>query len=155
MRIEDRGSRIEDRKSRGLLTTDNGQLTTGNREGWTLLALVGFPLLFLALLLWVYPFSSVDLYDYLFRGRMLARYGANTFTQIPQNYSTDPLFDFVAWRRAVTAYGPLLGGPKLAHRTLGWRAPRCVGMGDFFGPTGVGTIYVTNASDTQLADRYA
>ncbi len=82
------------------------------------------------MLLWVYPFSSVDLYDYLFRGRMLARYGANTFTQIPQNYSTDPLFEFVAWRRAVTAYGPLWEGLSwLTARLAGEH--RDAGMGDF------------------------
>ena len=68
-----------------------------------MLALVGFPLLFLALLLRVYPATSVDLYDYLFRGRMLARYQANTFVQVPQDYVLDPLFDYAAWRRAVTA----------------------------------------------------
>jgi hypothetical protein len=84
------------------------------------LALVGFPLLFLALLLWVYPATSVDLYDYLFRGRMAARYEANTFIKVPQDFSADPLFDFVAWRQAVTAYGPLWEGlSRLTARLAG------------------------------------
>src|SRR6185295_14935407 len=91
------------------------------KGGLTLLALIGFPLLFLALLLWVYPATSVDLYDYLFRGRMLARYGANTFIQVPQDYSPDPLFDFVAWRHAVTAYGPVWEG-------LSWLTARLAGQ---------------------------
>jgi hypothetical protein len=91
------------------------------RKGWPpLLALIGFPLLFLALLLFVYPATSVDLYDYLFRGRMAARYGANTFIQTPANFSSDPLFDFVAWRHAVTAYGPLWEG-------LSWLTARIAG----------------------------
>ncbi len=73
----------------------------------TLLVVTLFPLLFVALLLWVQPISSVDLYDYLFRGRMLAHYGANPFTAIPEQFATDPMIDFIGWRKAVTAYGPL------------------------------------------------
>ncbi|MFL5803906.1 MAG: hypothetical protein ACJ8CR_19455, partial [Roseiflexaceae bacterium] len=139
-------------------TTDDRRPTTGGTEapsyrgrwsgGWpTLLALIGFPLLFLALLLWVYPATSVDLYDYLFRGRMLARYGANTFTQIPQDYSPDPLFDFVAWRRAVTAYGPVWEGLSwLTARLAGEH--RVLGVGGVFGAPGVGTVYITSITGT-------
>src|SRR5207249_4734134 len=47
------------------------------RRRWALaLVVIGFPLIFLALLVLVYPATSVDLYDYIFRGRMLARYHA-------------------------------------------------------------------------------
>ena len=59
-------------------------VTSSPRHLVTLIAvLVGFPLIFLALLALVYPTTSVDLYDYMFRGRMLAHYQANTFTQVP------------------------------------------------------------------------
>jgi hypothetical protein len=84
------------------------------------IALIGFPLLFVLLLLPVYPATSVDLFDYLFRGRMAARYAANTFVRVPQDFSSDPLFDFVAWRRAVTAYGPL-------WEALSWLTARLAG----------------------------
>jgi hypothetical protein len=70
-------------------------------------ALIGFPLVFLGLLALVYPTTSVDLYDYMFRGRMLAHYQANTFIKVPIDYKDDPLFWYVAWRKSVTAYGPL------------------------------------------------
>ncbi len=83
-------------------------------------ALVGFPLIFLALLALVYPTTSVDLYDYMFRGRMLARYQANTFTQVPIEFKADPLFWYVAWRKAVTAYGPLWEG-------MSWLTARLAG----------------------------
>jgi hypothetical protein len=90
------------------------------RGSWPLtLIIAGFPLVFLALLLLVYPLTSVDLYDYLFRGRMQVRYGANTFIQIPRNFEHDPLFWYVAWRRAVTAYGPLWEGMS---RLTAWLA---------------------------------
>src|SRR5919108_3166543 len=48
------------------------------------LLIVGFPLFFVALLLLVQPVTSTDVYDYLFRGRMLAHYRANTFVIVPQ-----------------------------------------------------------------------
>lgn len=81
---------------------------------------VGFALAFLALLLLVYPTTSIDLYDYLFRGRMLVRYQANTFVMTPREFSPDPLLTYVAWKRAVTAYGPLWEG-------MSWVAARIAG----------------------------
>jgi hypothetical protein len=88
-------------------------------------ALIGFPLIFLALLALVYPTTSVDLYDYMFRGRMLAQYQANTFTQVPLEFNFDPLFWYVAWRKAVTAYGPLWEGMSwLTARLAGERPGR-------------------------------
>ena len=70
------------------------------------------PVVFAALLLFVYPTTSLDVYDYLFRGRMAVRYSANNFVRVPAEFATDPLiaaqpFRFVPWHRAVTAYGPL------------------------------------------------
>lgn len=84
------------------------------------LALFGFPLLFVALLFWTYPATSIDIYDYVFRGRMLVRYQANTFFLAPLDFNYDPLFGYVAWRRAVTAYGP-------AWEWLSWAAARLAG----------------------------
>jgi hypothetical protein len=90
-------------------------------------ALVGFPLIFLALLALVYPTTSVDLYDYMFRGRMLAHYQANTFIQVPIEFNADPLFWYVAWRKAVTAYGPLWEGMSwLTARLAGEHPDRLV-----------------------------
>jgi hypothetical protein len=110
-------------------------------ERLTMLALIGFPLLFLALLLRVYPATSVDLYDYLFRGRMLARYGANTFVHVPQDFYLDALFDYAAWRRAVTAYGPLWEGLSwLTARLTGERPGAPVMTAQFISP-GLGTVY--------------
>jgi hypothetical protein len=111
------------------------------RERLMMLALLGFPLLFLALLLRVYPATSVDLYDYLFRGRMLARYGANTFVHVPQDFAADPLFDYAAWRQAVTAYGPLWEGLSwLTARLAGERPDAPVMSAPFVSPS-LGTVY--------------
>jgi alpha-1,6-mannosyltransferase len=81
------------------------------------------PLIFIGLLTLTQPATSIDVYDYLFRGRMLARYEANTFVQIPRNFESDPLFDQVAWRNAVTAYGPLWERMSWATSRLAGEAP--------------------------------
>lgn len=99
------------------------------------LALFGLPLLFVAALLLTYPTTSLDLYDYLFRGRMLARYGANTFTAVPQDFPSDPLMSsrptrFIPWSRAVTAYGPLWEG-------MSWLTARLAGERPGPAPTAI------------------
>jgi hypothetical protein len=62
----------------------------------------------LLMLLFTHPTTSLDLYDYLYRGQIAARYGANNFVQSPEDFRTvDQLYWYTAWRRATTAYGPL------------------------------------------------
>ena len=135
----------EDTTDYGLRTTDrsrNTQHATYRLSKWLhTLALVGFPLLFLALLLRVYPATSVDLYDYLFRGRMLARYSANTFIHVPQDFAVDPLFEYAAWRRAVTAYGPLWEGLSWATARLTGERPDAAVMSAPFISPGLGTVF--------------
>ena len=118
------GAVVLARQARDQATKGSGERgisRSPNRMGrWTVAALVGFPLIFLALLALVYPTTSVDLYDYMFRGRMLAHYQANTFIQVPTEFKTDPLFWYVAWRKAVTAYGPLWEG-------MSWLTARLAG----------------------------
>ena len=84
------------------------------------------PLIFVAILLFTQPATSLDLYDYLFRGRMLARYHANTFVQVPRDFESDPLFKQVAWRGAVTAYGPLWEGMSWLTAWLAGEAPGAI-----------------------------
>jgi hypothetical protein len=139
--VEDRGSKIENRKWRMIDPRSSIPHPRWLLDRLTTLVLVGFPLLFLALLLRVYPATSVDLYDYLFRGRMLARYGANTFVQVPQDFLADSLFDYAAWRRAVTAYGPLWEGMSwLTARLVGERPHATIAIARFVSP-GLSTVY--------------
>jgi len=69
--------------------------------------IIGFPIVFVALLILIFPITSTDIYDYLFRGRMLAHHGANPFASTPQTFQSDPFLPYVAWKETVTAYGPL------------------------------------------------
>jgi hypothetical protein len=66
------------------------------------------PLICAALLLFIHPTTSLDVYDYLYRGHMAARYGANNFVQTPEDLrQLDRLYWYTAWRSATSAYGPL------------------------------------------------
>ena len=109
---------------------DSRAESAGRRTPWWLVAIVlGFPLLFLVVLLFVFPVTSVDLYDYMFRGRMLVRYEANTFITTPTDFKSDPLFWYTAWRRSVTAYGPLWEGMSWLTAWLAGEKPGVPGTG--------------------------
>lgn len=113
----------------------------GRRAPWWLAAaVIGFPLIFLGLLALVYPTTSVDLYDYMFRGRMLVRYEANTFISTPTDFKSDPLFWYTAWRRAVTAYGPLWEGLSWLTARLAGEAPGVPGSGSVPGLHGADPV---------------
>jgi hypothetical protein len=132
----------------GALALIRSHETVGKAGGrrWALaLVVIGFPLIFLALLVLVYPTTSVDLYDYIFRGRMLARYHANTFVQVPSEFQKDPLFWFVAWRQAVTAYGPLWEGLSWLTATIAGEVPGRPGAGPM-----PGRFNVAIARDAEL-----
>lgn len=58
-------------------------------------------------LAWAYPVTSTDIFDYLFRSHMLARYGANPYLALPNQFRTDPWFRYIGWPNAPSAYGPL------------------------------------------------
>jgi alpha-1,6-mannosyltransferase len=92
----------------------------GTPRRLTALLILAFPLLFTTLLVFTHPMSSTDVYDYLFRGRMLARYQANPFVQVPWDFRSDALIKYVAWKQAVTSYGPMWEG-------LSWIALRLAG----------------------------
>jgi len=111
------------------------------RTPWWLAGMViGFPLVFLVLLALVYPTTSVDLYDYMFRGRMLVRYQANTFISIPSDFKSDPLFWYTAWRRSVTAYGPLWEGLSWLTARLAGEVPGMPGRGNVPGLHGADPV---------------
>jgi hypothetical protein len=66
--------------------------------GWLAMSLI---------LLGAYPGESLDIFDYLFRGRMLAEYGASPLGLSPTPFSDRPFYRFITWRGQVDTYGPL------------------------------------------------
>ncbi len=59
------------------------------------------------MLVLIWPITSTDIFDYIFRGHMAAHYGANPYIQPPNRYRGDPLFTYLGWPNAPSAYGPL------------------------------------------------
>ena len=51
--------------------------------------------------------ESHDIFDYIFRGRMMTVLGANPLTDVPTQYRGAPYFDYLAWYDHVDAYGPV------------------------------------------------
>jgi hypothetical protein len=69
--------------------------------------LVLFALLFNATLLFMHPVGAADLFDQIFRGRILGHYGANPFTTPPASFPDDPLRAWVGgWAGTGSPYGP-------------------------------------------------
>lgn len=79
-------------------------------------------------LLWAYPATSTDIFDYIFRSRMAVVYDANPYLALPNAFKSDPFFRYVGWPNAPSAYGPLwehlsvvlawLGGDSLFRNVL-------------------------------------
>jgi hypothetical protein len=64
-------------------------------------------LLSVAALLGAYPGESLDIFDYLFRGRMLVEFGASPLAISPAAYRSQLFYKYITWRGQVDTYGPL------------------------------------------------
>jgi hypothetical protein len=73
----------------------------------TVLVIIGGWLLSSALLLGAYPGESLDIFDYLFRGRLLATLGVSPLAIVPASFSGQPFYPYVNWTTHVDTYGPL------------------------------------------------
>ncbi len=90
-----------------------------------LFLICGWAAFFSINLLFMYPVGAADLFDQIFRARLLSHYQLNPFTTLPSNIAGDPFQAYVAWRGDPSPYGPvwelLAGGTSwLAGDSL-WR----------------------------------
>ena len=60
-----------------------------------------------AALLGAYPGESFDIFDYVFRGRMIVEYGASPLATAPSVFQNQPFYNYITWRGQVDTYGPL------------------------------------------------
>ncbi|MBN1485670.1 MAG: hypothetical protein JXA37_13230, partial [Chloroflexia bacterium] len=99
------------------------------RHGRRLWAAVLVIALLLALAnFFVAPITSIDLYDYIARGRITGVHGDNPYLQIPNEYPGDPFMGYASWGHETSAYGPAwetisavlsrLGGDRLWTNVL-------------------------------------
>jgi len=70
--------------------------------------------------------ESHDIFDYLFRGRMMTEYQANPLVEVPESFSlVTPYTRYLAWRKYVDTYGPVWEASSAAvswsvHRMAEW-----------------------------------
>ncbi len=54
-----------------------------------------------------YPGSSLDIFDYNFRGHMVAHLGVSPLARPPIDVIEDSVYPYLAWRKVVDSYGPV------------------------------------------------
>jgi hypothetical protein len=64
-------------------------------------------LLFAVVNIYVATTTTLDPYDYIARGRITGVHGGNPYVFAPKDYPEDPFLEYVSWRDATSAYGPL------------------------------------------------
>lgn len=72
--------------------------------------------------------ESHDIFDYLFRGRMMIEYQGNPLIEPPRDYSARPFYGYLAWHNHVDTYGPMWElfsagtsvGARFVAQALGW-----------------------------------
>jgi len=70
--------------------------------------------------------ESHDIFDYLFRGRLMAEYQANPLVDVPEDFSlSTPYSRYLAWRKYVDTYGPVWEASSAAvswsvHQVAEW-----------------------------------
>jgi hypothetical protein len=88
----------------------NTNLVTGqpNWNRWLNILIVISWLAFSIVLMTVAPAGeSHDIFDYVFRGRMMAEFQANPLAEIPKLYKPAAYYRYLAWHSHVDTYGPL------------------------------------------------
>jgi hypothetical protein len=51
--------------------------------------------------------TSLDIYDYIARGRITGAHRGNPYVQTPVQYSGDPFMEYASWKDKTAAYGPV------------------------------------------------
>lgn len=102
---------------------------TASRRGWQSLIILSAWLVCVVILMTASPGGeSSDIFDYVFRGRMMVEYEGNPLADIPKSYSQAPYYRYLAWYKNVDTYGPVwetasavvASGVRQAARSLGW-----------------------------------
>src|SRR4051812_13450908 len=82
-----------------------------------------------AALLGAYPGESFDIFDYVFRGRMIVEYGASPLATAPAVFQNQPFYEYITWRGQVDTYGPLW---EYASGAVAWVVHYVFGRADSY-----------------------
>ncbi len=106
-----------------------------DRRLWGIVLLGG--LIFAVIALLMFPASSLDVYDYIARGRITAVHGGNPYVQPSREYAFDPFMGYGSWQDATSPYGPLwetlvgilcrLAGNRLLPNLLAFKGLALIG----------------------------
>ena len=100
--------------------------------GWLICSLV---------LLGSFPGESADIFDYIFRGRMLSDYGLSPLTHRPVEIDNTPFHRYVSWDDWVDAYGPVW---EYASATVAWLVHRVASPAEML-------VHINQTCDVQAA----
>lgn len=73
----------------------------------SLLIICGFAAFFCINLVFMYPVGAADIFDQIFRARLLSHYHLSPFTTLPLSIQGDIFQSYVAWRGDPSPYGPV------------------------------------------------
>jgi hypothetical protein len=86
---------------------------------------------FCCLLIFAYPSTAADVFDYIMQLRVLWKYGANPHSTAPSFFDQDPFLPYIAWTGFSSPYAPLwtwiatpaslLGGEDLLGSVLAFK----------------------------------
>jgi alpha-1,6-mannosyltransferase len=83
-------------------------IRTVKRTSNSLPVILFFSLIFGITLVWLYPVTATDLFQYVMRARLQAVYDVNPMTVPPVRFPDDPLLPFVGeWKNVLSPYGPI------------------------------------------------
>jgi hypothetical protein len=68
---------------------------------------LGGALVFALVNFFVCTTTSLDIYDYIARGRITGLYHGNPYVYVPSDFPSDPFMQYPAWKDKTAAYGPL------------------------------------------------
>jgi hypothetical protein len=75
------------------------------KAAWSIV-LGGF-VLFVIILLFLYPFDAADIFDNIVHGRIISIYNANPFIKVGSDFKTDLFFPYMGWKFTPSEYGPV------------------------------------------------
>jgi hypothetical protein len=83
------------------------RLCRGQNDRRLWLVVVTGALLFALVTAFICLITSLDIYDYIARGRITGTHRGNPYVQTPAQYASDPFMEYASWKDKTAAYGPV------------------------------------------------